>query len=117
MTSNWPLTTHTTILYCLLFMVWLGMEILGITLTITGYTTAGWSILGVFTGLVLVASLVALVVSIRLAWLADIDDAKVIANAERATAPVVPVAPVDRAHVLPASANAFLVNLENAGAV
>jgi hypothetical protein len=84
------------------------MEILGITLTITGYTTAGWSILGVFTGLVLVASLVALGVSIRLAWLAGIDDAKVINNAERATA---------AAPVLPASANAFLVNLENAGAV
>lgn len=108
MTSDSPLTAHTTILYCLLFLVWLGMEILGITLTITGYTTAGWSILGVFTGLVLVASLVALGVSIRLAWLAGIDDAKVINNAERATA---------AAPVLPASANAFLVNLENAGAV
>jgi hypothetical protein len=78
------------------------MEILGITLTVTGYTTAGWSILGVFTGLVVVASLVALGVSIRLAWLARIT------NTERATA---------AAPVLPASANAFVVNLENAGAV
>lgn len=106
MTSDWPLTMHTTILYCLLFMVWLGMEILGVALTTAGYTTAGWSILGVFTGLVLVASLVALGVSIRFAWLARIDDAEV------ATAPVAPAA-----HTLPASANAFLVNLENAGAV
>jgi hypothetical protein len=111
---------HMTILYCLLFMVWLGMEILGVALITAGYTTAGWSILGVFTGLVLLASLVALGVSIRLAWLAGIDDAEgaaaPVAPAAPA-APAVPAAPIDRAHVLPASANAFLVNLENAGAV
>jgi len=40
-----------TQLQCLIFTIWLGIEIIGIAACLTGYTTAGWSILGVFTGL------------------------------------------------------------------
>ena len=87
------------------------MEILGVALAVNDPSTAvaGWSILGVFTGLAVVATLVALVVNIRLTWQSSVDEAKAIADNNAATAAV--------DNKVSSSANDFVANLENAGAV
>ena len=97
-----------SVLQLTLFTVWLAMEILGLTLTLVGYTTAGWSILGVFTS---IAVLVAIGVNLYMACDKGVGSNLPELEATR-TATVKPVTvPADN------SAKAFVLNLEAAGAV
>jgi len=97
-----------SVLQLTVFTVWLAMEIIGVTLTLVGYTTAGWSILGVFTS---IAILVAIGVNLYMACGKGVgSNLPELVDTRAATVKPVTV-PADN------SAKAFVLNLEEAGAV
>ena len=105
-------TTEMTvsILHLMIFTAWLAMEILGVTLILAGASTGGWSVLGVFTSIAMIPVLITLVVNIYKTW--DIGVDTNLPKPEAMPAAAKPgIIPADN------SAKAFVMNLEEAGAV
>jgi hypothetical protein len=99
-----------SILHLMIFTAWLAMEILGVTLILAGASTGGWSVLGVFTSIAVIPVLVTLVVNIYKTQGMGVDP-----NLPKLVAVPASAKPV----IVPAdsSAKAFVMNLEEAGAV